>query len=81
MEERIDPSRQPATAVRRAIAELERCRPEELGNLASVVDIDELNELVDQGAGAGTDDVESILFTYCGYLVAIRSDGTLVIEP
>lgn len=81
MEERIDPSHPPATAVRRAIADLEQCRPEQLGNLESVVDIDELNEFVDSPTGSGPDETESIVFTYCGYLVAVRNDGTLLIEP
>lgn len=78
MEERIDRSSTPAVAVRRAIAGLERCRPEQLGDLESVVDVDELNELVDAPTG---DDVESIVFPYCGYLVSVGSDRTLLIEP
>lgn len=81
MEERIDRSSTPAVAVRRAIAGLERCRPEQLGDLESVVDVDELNELVDAPTGDGPDDVESIVFPYCGYLVSVGSDRTLLIEP
>lgn len=80
MEERIDPSQPPAVAVRRTIADLERCRPEQLGHLESVIDVDELNGFVDQ-SNVGTDDVETMAFTYCGYQVAVRNDGTLLIVP
>lgn len=80
MEERIGTSDSPATAVRRAIADLEQCRREQLGELASVVDVDELNAILDSHAGNGTGDVETITFQYCGYLVAVRSDGTLAIQ-
>lgn len=79
MEDRIDPSQAPATAVRRAIADLERCRPEQLGHLESVVDVDELNGFVDPSRETG--DVETMAFTYCGYQVAVRNDGTLLIVP
>lgn len=80
MEQRIDPSTEPATAVRRTIASLERCRPEQLGNLESVVNVDDLNGFVDPSR-EGTGDVETIAFTYCGYQVAVRDDGTLLIVP
>lgn len=81
MEERIEPPDSPATAVRRAIADLEQCRRDQLGELASVVDVDELNAILDPPPGSGPGDVETITFEYCGYLVAVRSDGTLAIQP
>lgn len=80
MEERIDPSHAPATAVRRTLADLERCRPDQLGDLESVVDVDELNGFVDPSRDE-TDDVETMAFLYCGYQVAVRNDGTLLIVP
>lgn len=78
MEQRIDRSRSPAAAVRRAVADLEQCRPDQLGRLESVVDVDELNGIVEE---AGHDDTRTIVFPYCGYLVAVRSDRTLTVVP
>lgn len=82
MDVRTDGYRSPAAAVRQAIATLERCRPDQLGDLDSVVDVDELNAIVDPPSGeGGDDDGRSFLFAYCGYAVAVHSDGTIQVEP
>lgn len=81
MKNRIERSESAAAGVRRAVAELERCRPEQLGDLEAVVDLVELESIVDGTAGSQADEIQSIAFPYCGYLVVVRSDRTILIEP
>ena len=47
MEREVQHTESVETAVKRVIAEVEECRPTQLGTLQDVIDIEELEELVD----------------------------------
>jgi hypothetical protein len=79
MGQQTNPDESIADELRAEIADLEGCRPEQLGMLETAVDLDELNELVESpGAAEGR---RSLSFRYCGYQVAVTSDRGVVVQP
>lgn len=81
MEQNVSPSKSPEAAVKEAVAELEECRPSELGTLSEVVSIAELNSLGSSSLSSREDEIESITFDYCGYSIEFDSNRTLSIQP
>lgn len=63
-------SESPSEAVRRLVAEREKCRRFQLGTLDAAVDVAALDELRNP----------PIEFRYCGYHVTVTADETITIE-
>lgn len=80
MKRQIGPSDSPVAAVKHVIADLEGCRPEQLGTLDLVIDTDELNAFTEMTPHGSTERVRSLVFQYCGYSVAVYSDRFLHVE-
>lgn len=81
MEQYIEPDQSVSTILKEAIAELENCRPAQLGTLETVVDIDKLDAIVDSGPLERREDDPPLEFRYCSYLVTVSTDRTLSITP
>lgn len=80
MEREVQHTESVETAVKRVIAEVEECRPTQLGTLQDVIDIEELEELVDSPPQESEEHTQSFLFRYCGHPVTVHSDRTIVIK-
>jgi len=80
MEHEVQHTESVETAVKRVIAEVEECRPTQLGTLQDVIDIEELEELVDSPPQESEEHTQSFSFRYCGHPVTVHSDRTIVIK-
>ncbi|MDT3436761.1 HalOD1 output domain-containing protein [Haloarcula sp. 1CSR25-25] len=80
MEREVQHTESVETAVKRVIAEVEECRPTQLGTLQDVIDIEELEELVDSPPQESEEHTQSFSFRYCGHPVTVHSDRTIVIK-
>jgi hypothetical protein len=80
MEREVQHMESVETAVKRVIAEVEECRPTQLGTLQDVIDIEELEELVDSPPQESEEHTQSFSFRYCGHPVTVHSDRTIVIK-
>lgn len=60
-----------------AVAQIESRDPAELDSLGRVVDTDALESLFDTGRASTA---LSTTFRYCGFVVTVRSDGTITFE-
>lgn len=80
MKRDVPPSQPVHVVVKETIAELEGCRPQDLGTLEKSIDVEELdtfgNSLFDSAGG----EVESLGFRYCGYSIELFSDRTLYVK-
>lgn len=66
--------------MKETIAELEGCRPRDLGTLAESIDVEELDTFGDSPSDSGDGEVGSLAFRYCGYSVELFSDRTLYVK-
>lgn len=80
MKQVVKPSELASTAVKRVIADLEECKPSQLGTLSQQVNIDELNAIIDSSPHDGEEKPQSITFRYCGYAIEVYSDRTVHIS-
>lgn len=80
MKRDIPPSRAAHAVVKETLAELEGCRPRDLGTLEAVVDVDELDAFGDSRFDRTDGEVESLEFRYCGYSMELFSDRTLYVK-
>ena len=67
----IWPSEHPSEAVRRLVAEREKCNQSQLGTLDREVDVTDLDQLHNL----------PIQFRYCGYRITVTVDEVIKIEP
>lgn len=68
----------PAVAIVETVAELENVDPDALSPLYESVDPDALAQLVEH-AGDDSDGPLSLCFTYHGWNVFVRGDGTIIV--
>lgn len=80
MKRDVPSSQRAHVVVKETIAELEGCRPRDLGALEDTVDLEELDAFGDSPSGGAGGEVESLEFRYCGYSMELFSDRTLYVK-
>jgi hypothetical protein len=72
----------PSIAVVEAVAECEGVEPRDLDCvLAEAIDPTALDELFESPFTDGDDSAAFVRFDYCGYVVTVRSNRTVEVEP
>ena len=80
MKREVPQSRSAQVFVKETIAELEGCRPRNLGTLEESVDVAELDTFGSSRFDGAGDEVESLGFRYCGYSMELFGDRTLYVK-
>ncbi|QLD89471.1 hypothetical protein HWV07_10700 [Natronomonas salina] len=80
MKRDVPPSQPTHVAVKETIAELEGCRPRDLGTLGAVIDVDTLDAFGESRFDRTGGEVDSLEFRYCGYSIELFGDGTLYVK-
>jgi hypothetical protein len=71
-------SQSPAVVVVETVAEIDNVDPTELPPLADTIDPDVVDQLV-TSAGSDSDSLAALCFTFSGWNVFVRADGTIII--